>query len=75
PIGKDVGSPKNDRPDIIEPIEEPSDDDPEPTLLQWATPALIPDKRSVIWKMAYAKEVLFGMKACRTKAFSLVGVE
>ncbi|MGY5811986.1 SOS response-associated peptidase [Rhizobium sp. LEGMi198b] len=33
PIGRDVGSPKNDRPDIIDPIEEATDDDPEPTLL------------------------------------------
>ncbi|MFS8111454.1 SOS response-associated peptidase [Rhizobium jaguaris] len=33
PIGKDVGSSKNDRPDIIEPVVEPSTDDPEPPLL------------------------------------------
>jgi putative SOS response-associated peptidase YedK len=33
PIGKNVGSPKNNTPDILDPIEEPTDDDPEPTLL------------------------------------------
>jgi len=33
PIGKNVGSPKNDRPDIIEPIEKRAGDHPEPTLI------------------------------------------
>lgn len=33
PIGMDVGSPKNDRRDIADPIEAADDDDPEPTLL------------------------------------------
>ncbi len=32
-IGKNVGSPKNNTPDILDPFEEPTDDDPEPTLL------------------------------------------
>ncbi|MBB3455072.1 putative SOS response-associated peptidase YedK [Rhizobium sp. BK313] len=33
PIGKNVGSPKNNTPDILDPIDQDQDPDPEPTLL------------------------------------------